>query len=191
MTGELRALSIALAALAAACAPTQRQVAERNVRLVQEESTLARLQAKGDAAAATGDMVRAEQYFAAAMRAGGDDGFLTRRLLIVCSSDGRFPAAQSYGEDYLRRHPSDTEVRYAVATVYIARGELAEARMALEQVISEKPEMADPHFALATVLRDEGDSAVEVDRQLREYIRLDPEGRFSETARAGLLKSVP
>jgi tetratricopeptide (TPR) repeat protein len=183
------ALAAALPALG--CAATQQQVAEQNVRKVRAESTVAQLEAKGDAAAGGGDMVRAEQYFAAALRAGGDERYLTARLLVVCSSDGRYPAAQSYGEDYVRRHPNDTEIRYALATLYIARGDLADARLALEQVVAEKPDMPDPHYALATVLRDEGDSALDVDREFREYIRLEPNGKFSETVRASLLKSVP
>jgi tetratricopeptide (TPR) repeat protein len=194
VTGGLprRALQcLTVAAALPACAPTQQQVAEQNVRKVRAESSVAQLEAKGEAAAGGGDMVRAEQYFSAAMRAGGDERYLTTRLLLVCSSDGRYPAAQTYGEEYMRRHPSDTDVRYVLATLYIARGDLADARMALEQVIAEKPDMADPHYALGTVLRDEGGSALDVDHEFREYIRLDPNGKFSETARASLLKSVP
>jgi tetratricopeptide (TPR) repeat protein len=178
-------------ALAPACAPSSQQVLAENMRIMQREGTPARLLAKGDAAAVGGDMVRAEQYFVSALRAGGDERLLTTRLMLICATDGRYPVAQNYGEDYLVRHPNDTDVRYALATVYVARGELAEARAALEEVVAEHPEMAEPHYTLALVLRDEGDAALAVDAQFREYIRLEPNGKFTEAAQASLLKSVP
>jgi tetratricopeptide (TPR) repeat protein len=159
--------------------------------VIRQESTPDRLQARGDSAAALGDLTRAEQYFDAAMSAGGDERALTKRLLMVCSADSRFPAAAKYGEDYLRKHPGDTEVRFAVATVYIALGESARARVELEQVVTERPEIAEAHYALADVLRHEGDAPLEADAQYREYIRLSPTGPYAEAARSLLLRSVP
>jgi Flp pilus assembly protein TadD len=91
----------------------------------------------------------------------------------------------------MRRHPGDTDVRYALATVHVALGDLGAARSELERVVEERPELADPHYALATVLRQTGEGLLDADRHLREYIRLDPEGEHAEAARASLLKSVP
>ena len=100
------------------------------------------------------------------------------------------PAAASYGEDYLRKHPGDTELRYALGTVYIALGDAPIARSTLEQVVEERPELAGAHYALATVMRGQGDALLEADRHFREYIRLEPDGPYAEAARASLLKSV-
>ncbi len=177
--------------LAGGCAPSHQQVMAENIRTIRREATPERLLAKGDTFAASGDPVRAEQYFVLALRAGGDERLLTTRLMLTCASDGRYPAAENYGEDYLVRHPRDTEVRYALATVYVARGELGEARVALEVVVAERPEMPEPHYALGVVLRDEGDSVLAVDEQFREYLRLEPNGKYTEAARASLLRSVP
>src|SRR6185437_660601 len=116
---------------------------------------------------------------------------LTKRLLVVCTTDERYPAAQAYAEDYLRLHPGDTDMRYALATVYLALRELKLARGSLERVVSERPDLAVAHYALATVLRDLGDSMLDAVQQFREYIRLSPEGEYAEAARASLLKSVP
>lgn len=173
-----------------ACAPSAPKAA-KTMDVIRQESTPDRLLARGDSAASVGDLTRAEQYFVAAMSAGGDERALTKRLLIVCSADSRFPAAAKYGEDFLRRHPGDTEVRFAVATVYIALGEAARARVELEQVIKERPDIADAHYALADVLRHDGTALLEADGQYREYLRLSPTGPNAEAARSLLLKSVP
>lgn len=133
-----------------------------------------------------GDLTRAEQYFVAARNAGGDERLLTTRLLITCATDGRYPAAASYGEDFLRRHPGDVEIQYAVASVYIALGDLARAREALRHVVAERPDIADAHYALATLLLHEENSRLEASDQLREYIRLRPNGQYAEAARASL-----
>jgi tetratricopeptide (TPR) repeat protein len=195
MTGTrlatLPAAAVALLAFASGCAASREQQRAESVVAVRRESTAPRLLSRGDAAASVGDMTRAEQYFMAALAAGGDPRALTRRLLVVCVADERYPAAASHGEDYLRNHPADTEVRYAVATVYLGMGDGARARDELERVIAERPDIADAHYALATVLRQQGDALVDADRQYREYIRLEPRGQYAEAARASLLKSVP
>ncbi len=188
----LTALPVALAlGSVAACAPTPQQKAKTDMAVIERETTPARLQKRGESAAMAGDFTRAEQYFVAAIKAGGDARLLTKRLLVVCVNDGRFPVAATYGEDYLRSHPGDTDIRYAVATVYIGVGELAHARDELTRVVRERPEIADAHYALASVLHQQGDALLDADLQFREYIRLEPNGQYAEAARASLLKSVP
>jgi tetratricopeptide (TPR) repeat protein len=180
------ALLLLVATMGVGCAETQRQRASRDAALVRRETTPARLQARGEAAAMVGDFTRAEQYFVAALNGGGDERLLTTRLLVVCVTDGRYPAAANYGEDFLRRHPGDIEIRYAVASVYVALGDLARAREGLRRVVAERPDIADAHYALATLLLQEEDGQREADNQLREYIRLRPNGQYSEAARASL-----
>jgi tetratricopeptide (TPR) repeat protein len=185
-------LAFALAVAAGSgCAKTPQQRVKQDSEVIRREMTPERLQARGEAAAMAGDLTRAEQYFVAAMKAGGDARLLTTRLLVVCVTDSRYPAAASYGEDYLEQHPKDTEIRYAVSTVFIGLGELTRARDWLRRVVEERPDLADPHYALASVLRDTGESLLDADKQLREYIRLSPNGEYADAARASLLKSVP
>ncbi len=182
---------LALSLLAGGCAETPQHKAAKDLTVIRSETTPDRLQARGDASAMAGDLTRAEQYFTAALAAGGDERVLTKRLLVVCTTDERYPAAASHAEDYLRKHPGDTEVRYVLATIYLALGDRPLARGTLERVVAEEPELAVAHYALATVLRDTGDSYLDADRQFREYIRLSPQGEYAEAARASLLKSVP
>jgi tetratricopeptide (TPR) repeat protein len=180
------ALPLLATAMCVGCAETQHQKATRDEALIRRETTPARLQAHGEAAAAVGDFTRAEQYFVAALNGGGDERVLTTRLLVVCVTDGRYPAAANYGEDFLRRHPGDIELQYAVSSVYIALGDVARAREGLRRVVAQRPDIADAHYALATVLLQEQDGQIEADNQLREYIRLRPNGQYSEAARASL-----
>jgi tetratricopeptide (TPR) repeat protein len=189
---SLSAVAVSLAmAEGAACAPSPAQKAKTDMAVIERETTPVRLQNRGEGAAMSGDFTRAEQYFVAAIRAGGDQRVLTKRLLVVCVNDGRYPVALSYGEDYLRGHPNDTDIRYAVATVYAATGELAHALEELTRVVRERPDIADAHYALASVLRQQGDALLDADLQYREYIRLEPNGQYAEAARSLLLKSVP
>jgi tetratricopeptide (TPR) repeat protein len=189
ISGRAPIFAIALL-LAAACAQSAQRKATADMDVIRMETTPRSLQERGESAAMVGDLTRAEQYFVAALRAGGDERVLTKRLFVVCVADGRFPAAASYGEDYLRNHPRDTDLRYALATVYIALGDVPVARSTLEQVVEERPELADAHYALATILRQQGDALLDADHHLREYLRLDPNGKYVEAARASLLKSV-
>lgn len=191
MTAPRSAVLLAVLLAVSACGGGPRQKAAEDAAVIRRETTPERLQARGESAAMVGDFTRAEQYFVAALHAGGDERTLVKRLFVVCVTDGRFPAAASFGEDYLRRHPGDTDIRYALATVYIALGDLDAARPELERVIEERPDHADAHFALATVLRQTGEGLLDADRHLREYIRLEPKGEHAEAARASLLKSVP
>jgi tetratricopeptide (TPR) repeat protein len=176
---------------AVGCAKSTEQRVRLESQIMERETTPERLQARGEAAAMVGDLTRAEQYFAAAMKAGGDQRLLTTRLLVVCVADSRYPAAATYGEDYLHRHPTDPEIRYTVATIYVGLGDLGRARDNLREVIEERPDLADAHYALAQVLRDSGESLLDADKELHEYLRLSPTGQYAETARASLLKSVP
>jgi Flp pilus assembly protein TadD len=192
MRAWLPLLSLGLAiAGAPGCAKSPQQKAKQDLDLIQRETTPARLQARGDAAAMSGDLTRGEQYFVAAIKAGGDERVLTKRLLVVCISGNRYSAAAAYAEEYLHKHPGDTDVRYALSTVYIGLGELTRARDGLRLVIEQRPDIAEAHYALASVLRDTGESLLDADKQFREYIRLSPNGEYAEAARASLLKSVP
>lgn len=184
-------LCVLAVACCGACAPSPQQKAKTDMAVIERETTPARLQQRGEGAAMSGDFTRAEQYFVAAIKAGGDARLLTKRLLVICTNDGRYPAAASYGDDYLREHPGDTEVRFAVATVYLALGDLPRAKSELTRVVQERPDIGDAHFALASVLREQGDALLDADLQLREYIRLEPKGQYAEAARASLLKTVP
>jgi tetratricopeptide (TPR) repeat protein len=149
------------------------------------------LVARGNAAAAMGDMTRAEQYFVTALRTGADEQRILMRLLTVCVSDQRYAVAAAYAEQYLYRHPGDAVISHAAATLHLALGESERARQLLEVVLAKEPAWPEPHFALASLLRDAGGVSDAADQHDLEYLKLAPSGPLAEVARTRLRRALP
>jgi tetratricopeptide (TPR) repeat protein len=147
------------------------------------------LASRAEAAAASGDATRAEQYFAAALQVGGEDPRIVQRLLAACVSDRRYPAAIQYAERYLRHHPDDPEIGFAAASLQLATGNFARARELLEALIARVPGWPEPHFALASVLREQGEDPADAELQDLEYLQLAPRGPLAEAARSRLRRT--
>lgn len=171
------------------CAAPQSRM-QKGIEAMQAESAPDQLAARGDSFAAVGDMTRAEQYFVAALRSGGEPARLVRRLIAVCVADGRYPVALDYADEHLRKHPADVDVRYAAATLRVAIGDEKRAREELERVLAARPAFGDAHYALALLDKDKGD-AVAADARFRAYLAASPEGEHAEIAHANLLRTIP
>lgn len=166
------------------CAATTAQSLRADAEVVRKESTPDVLLRKGDAFAAVGDSTRAEQYFAAALAAGGNAQLLVRRLIRVCVADQRYRAALAYAEDYLRNHPQDYQIRFARATLAAGVGEIEIARDDLNLLVRATPNNPDVHFALAVLLRDEFRDLPLARAHFATYMKLAPRGANTEQARA-------
>jgi Tfp pilus assembly protein PilF len=147
------------------------------------------LVANGEAAAAAGDATRAEQYFAAALQSGANAPRVMQRLLTACISDRRYPAAAHYADRYLLRHPEDSRVAFAAATLHLALGNLERARELLEALLEREPRWPEPHFALASLLRARGQAGPDAELHDRRYLALAPRGPLAELARARLQRT--
>ncbi len=189
--------SIALAAssmtlvTALGCAETPAARIANQAKVVASEETPDKLFERGVGFAQIGDETRAEQYLAAAIEAGGPPDKILPVLLEVCISEHRYWAAINYAEPHLKRHPEDFRLRFVLASLYATLGETKTAEDELARVVDTKPDMPDPHYALAVLLRDESNDPVGADRHFREYLRLSPNGKHAEEARGSLLKTVP
>lgn len=157
----------------------------RDQEAVRKESARQLIE-RGDASAAIGDMIRAEQYFVSALKAGGNERKLVRRLLVVCAADQRYPAAAEYAERYLHRYPNDVDLRFAAASIQLAVGNTRRARELLDSVLRERPDWAEAHYALASMMRSVGEPALLADQHDLQYLKLAPHGPLAETARARL-----
>lgn len=188
-----RATGVAAALVWAAgsigCAAPQSKM-QRGVEIMQAQSAPDQLAARGDAFASVGDMTRAEQYFAAALRSGGEPARLVRRLIAVCAADGRYPVALEYADDHLRKHPGDVDVRFAAATLRLAAGDEKRAREELALVLAAKPGFGDAHYALALLDKGKGD-VMAADAEFRAYLAAAPDGEHVEVARENLMRAVP
>lgn len=163
---------------------------QSSLETMQRESAPDKLAARGDAAAAMGDMTRAEQYFVAALRSRGDQPRLVRRLIAVCVADGRYPVALEYADDYLHQHPADLDVRYVASTLRVATEDDERARADLEQVVEARPRFADAHWVLALIHRRRG-QVTAAERELRAYLALAPSGAHAELAHEILTRNAP
>ena len=158
---------------------------------LRKESSAAELQRRGEVCARLGDLTRAEQYLVAALKAGGDEKHVTERLLVVCVADQRYPAAVEYAERYLQRHPDDDDVKFAAATLHVALGDPARARLLLEQVLRVRPDWPEVHYALAGVLREQGEARELADAHDLAYLKGRPQGSLSAAAKAHLSERMP
>lgn len=173
-----------------ACASEQGGRAKDQLATVKRESNPHDLYERGRAFAAVGDFTRAEQYFSAAIDAGGDADRLISLIIYCCLQDDRYRLAAQYAEDHLRRRPTDHKTRFVLGTLYAGLGESEAAERELLRVVREQPEQAEARFALGSVLYEKN-AALDADLQFREYLRLEPHGRHAAEAHERLLKSVP
>ena len=186
------ALSLTLGAFVLGCPanPPPKDRVQKDMAAANGEKTPDKLLARGRAFESVGDLVRAEQYYAAAIQEGADAKEVLPLLLRVCIDGRRYRVAIEYAEPYLKKHPADWKLRLVVAALYGGIGEPAIERAELEQVLAVNPNEATGHYALAVLLRDQYDDLVGADAHFREYLRLDPEGDHADEAKASLLKTI-
>jgi tetratricopeptide (TPR) repeat protein len=189
----LFALTAGLALVSSSCAPLPPpdQKLRGEVKSVKDDQKPEVLLERGRAFYAVGDLTRAEQYLAAALQSGADERKVMPLLMKVCIEDRKYRVALDYGENTLKRHPSDHRLRFLVASLYVATGENPKAKQHLEQLLSANPQEAEAHYVYAVLLKDSEENLLEADRHFREYLRLQPHGAHAEEARGSLLKSVP
>jgi len=180
-----------LGLLLGGCSINPGQSIRADAEMVRRESTWEVLQARGDTFGAVGDTTRAEQYYAAALTAGGNAATLVRRLIRVCVRDQRYRAAFVYADDYLRRHPTDHAVRFAHATIASAIGDTELAHTELTQLTRATPNDPEVHFALAVLLRDDFADLPQARRHFSRYLALAPQGVNASQARAAAEEGPP
>lgn len=191
MTSRSRLFTVLLLSSAAAACTSSASQQQKDRQIIERESSAEQLFRKGEASAALGDMTRAEQYYVAAMKAGADERRVVQRLLVVCVADQRYPVALDYAEQYLHRHPKDVDVQFAAGSIHAAIGDVVRARRLIEQVVHERPDWAEAHYALASLLREQGETPEKADVHDLEYLRLNPEGPLAERARARITRTTP
>jgi len=185
----LSSFGLAFTLFGCASAPLGKAV-ETNLKAVDDEKSADKLLLRGKAFANVGDLTRAEQYLALAVESGANHAEALPLLLRVCVEAKRYRVAIDYAEPELRKHPQNIQLRFLVASLYLITGDAMTARMHLEKVVAGNPNAPDPHFALATLLRDESGERFRAEKHFKEYLRLAPEGGHADEARASLLQEV-
>lgn len=169
-----------LTTLLSACAGAAARDAS-TLHAAPDEDPLANVEAAqlfhdGEALAARGDLVRAEQYLAAAIRHGYPQERVLPVLLRVCLSSSRLGAALQHATPYLRLHPSDYRLRWVVASVLIGLGRYDQARVELLRVLTNAPEHAEAHYLLGLLLRDHYNDDDAAAPHFEAHLRLAADG---------------
>jgi len=180
-------LLLAFALAASACSGTSTPAAAKAAAPLPEDRDPQLLLARGKAYAEVGDMVRAEQYLAAALVARADERAVLPTLLKVCVASRHYRLASEYAEVALARYPRDAHLRFVAGALYVSIGEQGRAREHLEHAARELPNDAEVQFAVAVFFRDDLSDQVGADPYFREYIRLAPSGKHLDEARTSLM----
>lgn len=125
-----------------------------------EQRTPGALYARGLDWARRGDMVRAEQYMALAVRGGYPERQALVAIVEACLAASRLRAALNYAEPYVRRHPDAWRVRLLVASIHAALGHDLVARDEMRRTLRHPEAGAETHYLLAWLLDERfGDEA--------------------------------
>ncbi|HMI90383.1 MAG TPA: tetratricopeptide repeat protein [Polyangiales bacterium] len=184
-------LAAIVALFSVACAHTRASELEAHADMVAHALDPQLLVDKARAFAAAGDYARAEQYLTLAQEHGAAENDVLPLLLEVCVRDQRYRDAIAHVQEHLRQHPGSHRLRFVLASLYAALGDVATARAELERALSREPGNAQAHYALAVLLRDGAADFARADTHFREYLRLAPAGPHAEEASESLLTRLP
>ena len=187
MRGHPALVAVVAISLLAGCGAASKKPPQSALPVLKDPVQLA---ARGDAYAEAGDFTRAEQYFGAAIAAGGKSAEILPRLLRACVGAGDLRLAAEYAETELSRRPDNSHLRFVTGALYAQLGNQDVAREHLVQAASELPNDAEVQFCVAAFFRDDVKDRVVADPYFREYLRLDPKGTHAEEARHSILVHV-
>jgi tetratricopeptide (TPR) repeat protein len=132
--------------------------------------------------AGRGDLLRAEQYLSAARNLGHGGPTVVYWLVRVCVAAGRFQSALRHAAQYLRDDPANWRLRFVVASIHEALGDLEAARIELEEIVKAEPGSPLPHYRLAMLYSRESFGAQHAATHFRTYLALDPTGPHAAEA---------
>ena len=98
-----------------------------------------------------GEIERARTAFSQELAMNPDDFISNLDMGVLAKQDQDYVEARRYFERALQARPNDPGVRYQIANLDVATGNLDHARNALEALVAESPDFAEAHATLAAV----------------------------------------
>ena len=187
MKGIFSTLAVMTALLAVGCGATRNAPTKDAASPLKDPAVLVQA---GEVFAANGDFTRAQQYFAAAITAGGKSSVILPHLLKACISAGDLRLAAEYAENELSRRPDDAHLRFLTGALQAQIGNRPGARQHLSQAAKELDKDANVQFSVATFFRDDMQDRIEADPYFRDYLKLAPKGEHAAEARGSLMERV-
>jgi tetratricopeptide (TPR) repeat protein len=140
--------------------------------------------------AENGDFTRAQQYYSAALAAGGKSSAIMPKLLKACIASGDLRLATEYAEQELSKNPDDQNLRFVTGALQAQIGNRVAARDHLVGAAAKMKQNAKVQFAVAAFFRDDMQDRAEADPYFREYLRLAPTGEHADEARGSIMERV-
>jgi tetratricopeptide (TPR) repeat protein len=137
----------------------------------------------GAEAEATGDYLRAEQYYLRAEALGESQEVIVPTLLRVLVAAHRYQDALGRCELRLSRRPGDRATRYVAAALYQALDRNRDAERELEQLIHEQPADADAYLQMGQLYRDGLHDKRRARPMFEEYLKRAPSGDSAANVR--------
>jgi tetratricopeptide (TPR) repeat protein len=133
----------------------------------------------GLALLSTGDMAAAANAFRKELESNPNDFVSNLQMGVIFKQDQRYEEARSSFDRALRVRPGDPGVRYQLATLDLALGNVEQACAQLEELIKETPHFVEAHVSLATVyyrLKRKADG----DRERAIVLKLNAESQAAQ-----------
>lgn len=134
-----------------------------------------------------GDALRAQQYFAASLKAGAHEDVAFPLLMRACIDQKNYRLAVEYVEATLARHPRDARLRFLAGALHGMVGDSARSRERLVRAAKELPDDAEVQFAVGVFFRDDVNDVAAADPYFRRYLTLAPEGAHAEEAKSSTM----
>ena len=132
----------------------------------------------------TGDVAAATSAFRKELESNPNDFVSNLQMGVIAKQDEHYTEARASFERALRIRPGDPGVRYQLATLDLAGGNLEKACSELEQLTKESPQFVEAHVSLATVyyrLKRKADG----DRERAAVLKLNAESQARQPGAQG------
>jgi tetratricopeptide (TPR) repeat protein len=133
----------------------------------------------GTALLSTGDQAGALEAFKRALQDDPNNFESNLRMGMLLRKDEDFDGALPYLKHALEIRPGDLGVRYQIASMELARGNVEQARTQLESIVGEAPNFTEAHVSLATAYYREK-KKIEGDRQRAIVVKLNADKQSTE-----------
>jgi tetratricopeptide (TPR) repeat protein len=105
----------------------------------------------GELLLSLGESDQARAVFAQELALDPEEFTSNLNMGVLAKKDQDYAEALRYFDRALKTRPNDPGIRYQIANVDLATGNLDQARKAMEALIAESPDFAEAHATLATV----------------------------------------
>ena len=145
----------------------------------------------GDRSTATGDWLRAEQYYQRAEALGIPEEQIVPRIVKVLVMARRYDEALERCHKRLSRTPTDRGTRFVEAAIYEALERPHDAERELNVLVRTKPEDPNPYLALGKLYRDSYNDATRAREMFGKYLTLAPKGDEADAIRYQMEETAP